>query len=190
MSSTLCGSGPGGLAISGLGGSWPPAPSPAKSVSWTHGLMDDPACLLGKSTPPSRPPSLPGQPEGSSLASFPRGPKLCPCCRLGCCLRAGDPDFKARAPAQRLRPACGPVPDWGPGSTAHVYALGFSSESNRQQAILTRGMFRLGPAKLLAKTEEAKSAESAQDQARGPRCGEARQASAGRRGWGPGPSGW
>lgn len=42
MSSTLCGSGPGGLAISGLGGSWPPAPSPAKSVSWTHGLMDDP----------------------------------------------------------------------------------------------------------------------------------------------------
>lgn len=33
--------------------------------------------------------------------------------------------------------------------------------ANWEQAILTRGMFRLGPAKLLAKTEEAKSAASA-----------------------------
>ena len=36
-------------------------------------------------------------------------------------------------------------------------------------------MFRLGPAKLLARTEEAKSAESAQPHARGLWCGEARQ---------------
>lgn len=97
---------------------------------------------------PSRPPSRPGQPEVSFLASLPLGSQALallhrgqtgvsanatpggPHCRLSCCLRAGELNPKAPAPPERLTPGCGPVPDWEPGSTAQVYGLKFSLESN------------------------------------------------------------